>query len=108
MPPARRWRRRVLRQALLAAAVLAAAYWFFQGREARTATAYAARVACACRHVAGRGFDQCRDDLPSGMSLVVLSEDEEEKAVSAWLPFFGSDTARYREGPGCQLEPWEG
>lgn len=107
MPPTRLRRRRALRLALLAAVLLAAAYWLFQGREARTATAYAARVVCSCRHVAGRGLDQCRDDLPSGMSLVVLSEDEEEKAVTAWLPLLGSDTARYREGPGCQLERWE-
>jgi hypothetical protein len=87
--------------------LVAWAYWFFQGRDARTATAYAARIVCSCRHVAGREFDQCRKDLPSGMDFVLLSEDEEEKAVSAWLPFFASDTARYRKGPGCQLERWE-
>jgi len=107
MPPARRRRRLLLQACLLAVAAVAAWYWVSHRSEARAATAYAARTACSCRHVAGRKLDQCRDDFLPGMGLVILSEDEEDESVTAWLPFFGSDTARYRDGPGCVLDSWE-
>lgn len=106
--PARRWRRLLLRGCLLAVAALAAAYWFSHREDARAATAYGARIACSCRHVAGRELDWCRNDFPPGMGFVMLSEDEEDMSVTAWLPFFASETARYREGPGCVLDSWAG
>ena len=108
MPSARRKRRLLLQGCLLAAAAFSAFYWLSHREGARAATAYGARVACSCGHVGGRELDQCRDDFLPGMGFVVLSEDEEEKAVTAWMPFFGSETARYREGPGCVLDSWEG
>jgi hypothetical protein len=98
----------VVQGALLAVAALSAFYWYSHREDARAATSYGARVACSCRHVAGLELDQCRDDFLPGMSLVMLSEDDEDKAVTASLPFFGSDTARYRDGPGCVLESWGG
>jgi hypothetical protein len=106
--PARRRRRLLLRGGLLAVVGLAAFYWYSHREDARAATSYGARVACSCRHVAGRELDQCRDDFLPGMSLVMLSEDDEGRAVTASLPFFGSETARYLDGPGCVLKGWEG
>ena len=96
---------------LLLVAVLLAAAWAMYGESLRrtgeTGTAYAARVACSCRFVAGRSLDDCGKDLLEGMELVSLSEDETARSVTASLPFVASDTATYREGYGCVLRPWE-
>ncbi|MDG2004737.1 MAG: hypothetical protein P8J20_15555 [Novosphingobium sp.] len=94
----------LLRGGLLAVAALAASYWYFIRESARADLAYGARIACSCRHIAGRSLDQCGDNFRSGMGFVSLREDEDEKSVTAWLPFFGNETARYREGPGCVLD----
>lgn len=72
-----------------------------------TATAFSARVACSCRYVAGRDLSQCHDDLEPGMGLVMLSEDDEAQSVTARIPLLASQTATWRKGPGCVLEPWE-
>lgn len=70
--------------------------------------AYAARVACSCRFVAGRSLEDCEKDKLAGMELVVLSEDEEAKSVTATFPLLKSETARLKDGYGCVLDPWEG
>lgn len=71
-------------------------------------TAYAARVACSCRFVAGRSLESCEGDKVSGMELVSLSDDVEARSVTATFPLVTSTTATYREGYGCVLEQWEG
>lgn len=70
-------------------------------------TAYAARVGCSCRFVAGRSLESCETDKMGGMELVSLSDDTEEKSVTATFPLVASATANYREGYGCVLEEWE-
>jgi hypothetical protein len=75
---------------------------------ASVGTAYAARVACSCRFVAGRPLDDCEKDKLAGMELVTLAEDAEAQSVTARFPLVTSTTATYREGYGCVLEPWEG
>ena len=50
----------------------------------------------------------CQGDFIPGMEAVFLSEDEEAKSVTAWVPLAKSNTATYREGFGCVLEPWKG
>ena len=100
---------------LLIAMLAAAAWgWLAHGErlvgEARAATAYGARLACACRHISGRPLDgsapgACTRDFVPGMALVFLSEDEEARSVSARVPLLHSHTATYREGFGCLLEP---
>ena len=86
--------------------------WIFYGDGLRktgaTGTAYAARVACSCRFVAGRGLDDCAKDKLEGMGLVRLSEDAEAKSVTASIPLVASDTASYRKGYGCVLQEWQG
>lgn len=96
--------------AVVVIALLGAA-WLAWGDTLRktgaTGTAYAARVACSCRYVAGRSLDDCGKDKLDGMELVMLSENESSRSVTASIPFVASDTASYREGYGCVLKGWE-
>lgn len=103
-------RRRLRRAAtVLAGAALLALVWFWGPLKAESVTAasHAARVACPCRFIAGRDLSSCRDDLERGMPIVMLSEDAEAKSVTARVPLLASQTATFREGQGCLLEPWE-
>ena len=96
---------------LLVAAMLAVAGWFFGtpiASYARTGAAFGARTACACRYVAGRSLKDCRKDFEPGMWAVFLSDDSEGKSVTAWVPLIARDTARFRPGYGCVLDPWPG
>lgn len=70
-------------------------------------SAYAARVACSCRFVAGRGLDDCAKDKLPGMEAVTLVDDPQAKSVTARFPLVAEATATYREGYGCVLEKWE-
>ena len=74
---------------------------------AHAGTAYGARVACSCRFVAGRSLDDCAKDKLAGMELVTLSDNIDEKSVTARMLMFASETATYREGYGCVLERWD-
>ncbi|APE27570.1 hypothetical protein BMF35_a0741 [Aurantiacibacter gangjinensis] len=87
-----------------------AAVWYYAEPirgYSQTATAYAAKNACSCRHIGGRALDSCKDDLLPGMGLVFLGEDEAQQSVTARIPLVASTTAQHREGFGCVLEPWE-
>ncbi|MGN3974559.1 hypothetical protein [Tsuneonella sp. SYSU-LHT278] len=95
----------------LAALVVALlALWFAFGTAAtgyaNAATAYSARVACSCRFVAGRDIEDCAKDKLSGMELVTLSADDDDRSVTARL-LIVSDTARMKPGYGCVLDPWD-
>jgi hypothetical protein len=104
--------RRLWPQVLFALAVLIGALaWFYRepiGGLTTTGAAFAARTACSCRYVAARSLEDCRKDFEPGMELVFLSDDEDARSVTARVPLIASDTARYREGYGCVLEPWDG
>ncbi|MCX7865151.1 MAG: hypothetical protein N2423_08995 [Novosphingobium sp.] len=103
-----RWRHRPpVRLVVIAIAGLAVLYWFAHREDARVKTAQAARIACSCLHLAGRTLNQCRADLGPELGSVMLSEDVADRSVTASLPFFGSDVARYREGAGCLLDRWK-
>lgn len=86
----------------------AALAWFWQPLHgyARVGAAYGARVACSCRFEGGRSLSDCRKDFEPGMELITLSEDSQAKSVTARFPLLASDTATYREGEGCRLQPW--
>lgn len=93
-----------------AALVLLGLGWHFRvpiTGYAEVSTAYAARVACSCRHIGGRDLEDCGKDRLAGMELVTLVEDVEARSVTARFPLLSSDTATFREGYGCVLEPWE-
>lgn len=72
---------------------------------ARAGTAYGARVACSCRFVAGRSLTDCAKDKVGGMELVTLSEDDAARSVTARMLLI-TDTAAYKPGYGCMLQPW--
>jgi len=105
-------RRRLWPRALLGIAVLAgAAAWVYRepiDGYARTGAAFGARTACSCRYVAGRSLEDCKKDFEPGMQAVFLSDDAEARSVTAYVPLLASETARYRDGPGCLLDPWRG
>ncbi len=86
-----------------------AAYFYRDtiGGFAQAGTAYGAKNACSCRYIAGRGLGSCEDDFIPGMEAVFLSDDEDEQAVTAWIPLVASNTAQFRAGFGCVLENWE-
>ena len=101
-----RWLRNAL--LLLVAAALAALAWYWRPLNARAeaGAAYGARMACACRFVAGRDLASCRDDFEPGMGLVMLSENVEARSVTATFPLLSRQTAWLEPGAGCVLEPW--
>jgi hypothetical protein len=104
--------RRIWPQALVALVALGgAAAWFYREPIAgytTTGAAFGARMACSCRYVAGRPIGDCEKDFEPGMEAVFLSDDPENKSVTARVPLLSSATARYREGYGCLLDPWNG
>lgn len=106
-----RWLRALILWGVVAAVALLGWVWQPLRENAVTAAAYGARVACPCRFIAGRDLSDCRDDFEPGMgpakAFVMLSEDVETRSVTARVPFLISQTATFREGQGCQLEPWE-
>jgi hypothetical protein len=106
LPFRRRWKR-IAALALLAALIALAWAWTSLGTRAQAAASYGARIACACRFVAGREIGTCSRDFEPGMGFVFVSEDAEDKSVTARVPLLASETATYVKGRGCQLEPWD-
>ena len=92
----------------LALAVTATIAWFWQPIHGRAVAgaSYGAHAACTCRHVSGRSLADCRKDFLPGMGMVTLSEDTQARSVTARVPLLASQTAAYRAGEGCVLEPW--
>ena len=100
-----------LKAALVAVLVLAALGWFYRAPlygYAETGAAVGARTACSCRYVAGRTLKDCKKDFEPKMEAVFLSDDEDTKSVTGFVPLIASETATYRKGYGCVLEPWDG
>ncbi|WP_328585419.1 hypothetical protein [Croceicoccus estronivorus] len=69
--------------------------------------AYGARIGCSCRFVDGRDLKSCKRDMEDGMGMVILSEDDEAKSVTARVPLLATATAQYRRGWGCVLDKWD-
>jgi len=97
--------------ALLVIAAAGAGAWWYWGDDmrgqAQAATAFGAKTACSCRYVAGRELGSCEQDFVPGMEAVFLLDDEGDQAVTAYVPLVSSNSARYREGFGCMLDPWD-
>ena len=73
----------------------------------RTGAAFGARTACACRYIAGRSLGDCKKDFEPGMQVVFLRDDAEDRSVTAYVPLLASETARFKPGYGCLLDPWK-
>lgn len=71
--------------------------------QARIGSAYAARVACSCRYVAGRPLGDCYKDFEPGMSPITLHDDPATRTVTANYPMLGEGSARFEEGWGCRM-----
>lgn len=93
----------------LAAGVIAFAYREPIMGYSTVGAAYGARIGCTCRYVSGLPLNQCRAamSVEDGPSLLFLSEDEDNQSVTARVPMLANQTAYYRKGWGCVLEPWD-
>tara|TARA_A100001391_G_scaffold101953_4_gene67866 strand:- start:47126 stop:47500 length:375 start_codon:yes stop_codon:yes gene_type:complete len=106
----RRSQRRTPPLATIALVVLVAgaAAWWTWGNQlsgySAAGTAYGAKSVCSCRYLGGRDLDSCKQDFVPGMELVMVSEDDATRSVTASVPLIASHTAQYREGFGCVLE----
>ena len=69
---------------------------------------YGAHVVCSCRYIGGRDMQSCYNDYEPGMEMISVSEDEENKRITASVPLLASRSAQFREGLGCVLEPLPG
>lgn len=69
--------------------------------EAKAGAAYAAHVGCSCRYIQGRSLKLCESDFEDGMALVSISEDDENKRVTASVPFMAHAVAERRGAFGC-------
>lgn len=105
--PRRRWWLRWSLPGVLLLACAGVFVWPQLHGYALTGAAYGARVACSCRYVGGRPLGDCRKDFEPGMSLITLSENTAARSVIARFPLITRQTAIYREGWGCVLEPWK-
>lgn len=103
----RGWRRRIGWALGLLVLIGAVVVWPQLHAFARTAASDGARMACSCRYVAGRSLDDCRKDFEPGMGLVWLSEDAGARTITARYAIFASQSATWRDGSGCVLEPWK-
>ena len=92
---------------MVAALLLLGWYWKPLNGYAAAGAALGARTACSCRYIAGRSLSDCAKDFEPGMALISLSADARERSVTARFPLLASETATFREGEGCMLEPWQ-
>ncbi len=98
--------RRILAFAALILGALLAFFWQPLNSYAILGAANGARISCSCHFLGGRSLTDCRKDFEPGMELVMLSADETAKSVTARFPLLSRQTATFREGEGCRLEPW--
>ncbi len=88
--------------ALFAVAVLWLIWnWGSIKGQAQLGAAYGAHVACSCRYIEGRDLKSCETDFEPGMELVRLSDDPENKRVTASVPFLAEAVAERRGAFGC-------
>lgn len=105
--PGRRPRRqRLVWIGAILLAVVPFVFWSTIRSYAVAGASVGARVACSCRYVAGRDLSECRGDFEPGMGMIVLTEDDTAKSVTARFPLLSRETATFREGEGCTLEKW--
>jgi hypothetical protein len=70
--------------------------------QAQLGASYASHVACSCRYIEGRPLDACYKDFEPGMELVSLTDDPDNKRISASVPLLAHAVAERRGDFGCQ------
>lgn len=68
---------------------------------------YAAKVACGCRYIGNRPLEACYHDFEEGMEIIRLSEDAENRTITASVPLLAKRSARFDPLLGCQPNPFE-
>ena len=63
---------------------------------------------CSCRYIGGRDMESCYNDYEPGMEMISMTDDPEERRVTASVPLLATRSAQFREGLGCVLEPLPG
>lgn len=100
-----RSRLRTARNVLLGLAALAALWliwnWSSITGQAKIGAAYGAHIACSCRYIEGRDMASCETDKEPGMEIVSLSDDPENKRVTATVMFLAEAVAERRGAFGC-------
>ena len=87
---------------LLALAVLWLLWnWGSIAGQAKVGAAYGAHIACSCRYIEGRDLASCETDMEPGMEIVSLSDDPENKRVTATVMFLAEAVAERRGAFGC-------
>mgnify|MGYP000591932214 CR=1 FL=1 len=87
---------------LLALAVLWLLWnWGSIAGQAKVGAAYGAHIACSCRYIEGRDMASCETDMEPGMEIVRLSDDPENKRVTATVMFLAEAVAERRGAFGC-------
>ena len=87
---------------LLALAVLWLLWnWASIAGQAKVGAAYGAHIACSCRYIEGRDMPSCETDMEPGMEIVSLSDDPENKRVTATVMFLAEAVAERRGAFGC-------
>ena len=87
---------------LLALAVLWLLWnWGSIAGQAKVGAAYGAHIACSCRYIEGRDMASCETDMEPGMEIVSLSDDPENKRVTATVMFLAEAVAERRGAFGC-------
>ena len=69
--------------------------------QAKLGASYGAHIACSCRYIEGRPLASCEKDFEAGMELVSVSDDAENKRVTASVPFLAQAVAERRSEFGC-------
>jgi hypothetical protein len=69
--------------------------------QAKVGAAYGAHIACSCRYVEGRDMPSCETDMEPGMEIVSLSDDPNNKRVTASVMFLAKAVAERRGANGC-------
>lgn len=97
--------RRIIGNIMLVIAVLIIGFLVFNfaslKSNAELGASYAAHVTCSCRYIAGRSLKDCEKDFEDGMEIVSLSDDPENKRLTAYVPFLSKAVAERRGKFGC-------
>ena len=75
--------------------------WGSIAGQAKVGAAYGAHIACSCRYIEGRDMASCETDMEPGMEIVSLSDDPENKRMTATVMFLAEAVAERRGAFGC-------
>lgn len=64
-------------------------------------SSYASHVICSCRYIEGRSLEDCKKDFEDGMEIVSLSDDPDNKRMTAYVPLLSKAVAQRRGAFGC-------